>query len=57
MDAAASGFGAIVLAIRPILEDATLQHELSGYGEYALHIRYKWISGNLVTRTQLSLPL
>jgi hypothetical protein len=45
MDAAASGFGAIVLAIRPILEDATLQHQLSGYGEYALHIRYKWIPG------------
>lgn len=36
---------AVMLAIRTILEDATLQHELSGYGEYALHTRYKWIPG------------
>jgi protein-S-isoprenylcysteine O-methyltransferase Ste14 len=36
---------AVVLAIRTFLEDATLKHELAGYGEYALRTRYKWIPG------------
>lgn len=45
VDAAASGFDAIVFAILAMLEDATLQHELSGCGEYALRIRPEGIPG------------
>jgi protein-S-isoprenylcysteine O-methyltransferase Ste14 len=45
---------AVVLAIRTFLEDATLKHELAGYGEYALRTRYKWIPGNLVTHPGLA---
>jgi protein-S-isoprenylcysteine O-methyltransferase Ste14 len=36
---------AVVLAIRTHLEDATLQHELPGYAEFAARVRYKWIPG------------
>ena len=35
----------IMLAIRTILEDATLQRELPGYAAYATRVRYKWIPG------------
>jgi protein-S-isoprenylcysteine O-methyltransferase Ste14 len=34
-----------VLAIRTILEDATLQRELPGYAEFAAITRYRWIPG------------
>jgi protein-S-isoprenylcysteine O-methyltransferase Ste14 len=40
-----AGFVVIVLVIRTILEDATLQRELSGYAEFAARTRYKWIPG------------
>ena len=35
----------VVLAIRTILEDATLQRELPGYAEFAAITRYRWIPG------------
>jgi protein-S-isoprenylcysteine O-methyltransferase Ste14 len=35
----------VVLVIRTILEDATLQRELPGYAEFAARVRYKWIPG------------
>lgn len=35
----------VVLVIRTVLEDATLQRELSGYAEFAVRTRYKWIPG------------
>jgi protein-S-isoprenylcysteine O-methyltransferase Ste14 len=34
-----------VLAIRTMLEDATLQHELPGYAAFAQRTRFKWIPG------------
>jgi protein-S-isoprenylcysteine O-methyltransferase Ste14 len=38
-------FVVVLLLIRTILEDATLQRELSGYAEFASRTRYKWIPG------------
>jgi protein-S-isoprenylcysteine O-methyltransferase Ste14 len=35
----------VVLAIRTVLEDATLRRELAGYKEFASRTRYKWIPG------------
>jgi hypothetical protein len=34
------------------LEDATLQHELAGYAEFAVCVRHKWIPGK-VARTHI----
>jgi protein-S-isoprenylcysteine O-methyltransferase Ste14 len=36
---------ALVLVVRTMMEDATLQRELPGYAEFAQRVRYKWIPG------------
>jgi protein-S-isoprenylcysteine O-methyltransferase Ste14 len=40
-----SAFGALVLVVRTVLEDRTLQEELQGYKEYAGRVRYRLIPG------------
>jgi protein-S-isoprenylcysteine O-methyltransferase Ste14 len=35
----------LILLLRTILEDRTLQAELDGYGQYAQHVRYRLIPG------------
>jgi len=37
--------GLALLAVRTFLEDRTLQKELDGYAEYALHVRWRLIPG------------
>jgi len=37
--------GGLLLAIRTILEDRTLQRELDGYREYASRVRYRLLPG------------
>jgi protein-S-isoprenylcysteine O-methyltransferase Ste14 len=38
-------FGAVVILVRTILEDRTLQRELAGYREYASRVRFRLIPG------------
>ncbi|HOR01176.1 MAG TPA: isoprenylcysteine carboxylmethyltransferase family protein [Anaerolineae bacterium] len=40
-----SGIGAILLLLRTVLEDRTLQVELAGYAEYARAVRYRLLPG------------
>jgi protein-S-isoprenylcysteine O-methyltransferase Ste14 len=40
-----AGLVVVVLAIRTVLEDATLHRELPGYDDFASRTRYKWIPG------------
>ena len=40
-----SAFGALVLVVRTVLEDRTLQEELEGYKEYTRRVRYRLIPG------------
>ncbi len=40
-----SGFGALLLLLRTVLEDRTLQRELEGYSEYARRVRYRLLPG------------
>jgi protein-S-isoprenylcysteine O-methyltransferase Ste14 len=40
-----SAFGVLVLVVRIVLEDRTLQNELAGYKEYAARVRYRLIPG------------
>lgn len=40
-----AGMCAIVLVVRTMLEDRTLQRELPGYQEYALRVRYRLLPG------------
>jgi protein-S-isoprenylcysteine O-methyltransferase Ste14 len=40
-----AALGALILVIRTILEDRTLQAELDGYKEYAGRVRYRLIPG------------
>jgi len=35
----------LILIVRTLLEDRTLQTELPGYKEYAQHVRFKLIPG------------
>jgi protein-S-isoprenylcysteine O-methyltransferase Ste14 len=37
--------GGLLLFIRTILEDRTLQRELDGYREYAARVRYRLLPG------------
>lgn len=37
--------GGLLLVIRTILEDRTLQQELDGYREYAARVRYRLLPG------------
>jgi protein-S-isoprenylcysteine O-methyltransferase Ste14 len=37
--------GTLVLVVRTVLEDRTLQEELEGYKEYAGRVRYRLIPG------------
>jgi protein-S-isoprenylcysteine O-methyltransferase Ste14 len=41
----ASGLGVILLIVRTMLEDRTLQVELMGYAEYARRVRHRLVSG------------
>jgi protein-S-isoprenylcysteine O-methyltransferase Ste14 len=40
-----AGVGIVVLVVRTVLEDRTLQEELEGYREYASRVRYRLIPG------------
>jgi len=42
---AAGGLCALMLILRTVLEDRTLQAELPGYGEYARQVRYRLLPG------------
>ncbi len=35
----------LLLVLRTVLEDRTLQSELAGYAEYAARVRFRWIPG------------
>jgi protein-S-isoprenylcysteine O-methyltransferase Ste14 len=37
--------GTVVIIVRTVLEDRTLQEELAGYKEYAARVRYRLIPG------------
>jgi protein-S-isoprenylcysteine O-methyltransferase Ste14 len=41
----ASGLGVILLILRTVLEDRTLQAELTGYGNYARQVHYRLLPG------------
>jgi protein-S-isoprenylcysteine O-methyltransferase Ste14 len=41
----ASGLGAVLLVVRTVLEDRTLQAELDGYSEYAHQVRRRLVPG------------
>ena len=38
-------FSCVILVVRTILEDRTLQNELPGYKEYAKRVRYRLLPG------------
>jgi len=40
-----SGFDAILMILRTALEDRTLQAELTGYDDYARHVRHRLLPG------------
>jgi len=40
-----AAIGALILVVRTVLEDRTLQDELEGYKEYASRVRYRLIPG------------
>jgi protein-S-isoprenylcysteine O-methyltransferase Ste14 len=40
-----SWLGALVLLLRTVLEDSTLQEELEGYSDYARRVRYRLLPG------------
>jgi protein-S-isoprenylcysteine O-methyltransferase Ste14 len=42
---APAGVGIVVLVVRTVLEDRTLQEELEGYREYVSRVRYRLIPG------------
>jgi protein-S-isoprenylcysteine O-methyltransferase Ste14 len=37
--------GGLLLVVRTVLEDRTLQRELDGYPEYATRVRYRLLPG------------
>lgn len=41
----ASGLNAILLILRTVLEDRSLQGELTGYADYSRHVRYRLLPG------------
>ena len=43
-----SGLNLILIILRTVLEDRTLQAELVGYADYAAKVRYRLLTGNLV---------
>ena len=40
-----AGVSVLLLIVRTVLEDRTLQRELEGYGEYASQVHYRLIPG------------